>query len=89
MTHRPSYLSIWIWLLALMAISVSGAFLPIPRSVIVVLLFGVATVKALLVVRHYMHLKAESWLLYAIAVVPVAFVIGFIITLLPDFVFRR
>lgn len=89
MSHRSNYMAIWIWLLALMTLSVAASALPVGRSAVILVLFGVAVVKAVLVVRNYMHLRSESWLLYTIALVPVAFVIGLIIALFPDFVFRH
>ena len=89
MSHRSNYTAIWIWLLALMALSVAASVLPVGRTAVILVLFGVAVVKAVLVVRNYMHLKSESWLLYTIALVPVLFVLGLIIALFPDFVFHR
>ena len=89
MSHRSNYKAIWIWLMALMALSIAAGALPVGRNTVSLVLFGVALVKAVLVIRNYMHLKSESWLIYAIALVPVAFVILLIIALLPDFVFRH
>lgn len=44
--------------------------------------------QSLAVARHYMHLKHEKAIIYAIAIVPVAFVIIFLIGLFPDFVYH-
>ena len=48
----------------------------------------VAIIKALLVARNYMHLKNENPIIYAIALVPLAFIIIFLFGLFPDFVYH-
>jgi caa(3)-type oxidase subunit IV len=50
--------------------------------------FSVAIVKAFLVARHYMHLRHERAVIYAIALVPLVFVVIFLIGLFPDFVYH-
>jgi caa(3)-type oxidase subunit IV len=52
------------------------------------LIFSVAIVKAFLVARHYMHLRQERAIIYAIALVPLVFVVIFLIGLFPDFVYH-
>lgn len=86
---HPNYLGIWIWLLGLTAFGVALSLLFGPRPVIVIVFFLVATAKALLVVLNYMHLKFEPRLIYAIAIVPVLFVLMLTVVLFPDFVFHR
>jgi len=80
-------LVIWYWLMALVVISV-GASTVLPKTEALLLIFAVALVKALLVARNYMHLKHEKALIYAIALVPLAFVIIFLIGMFPDFVYH-
>ena len=80
-------LVIWYWLMALVAISV-GASAILPKTEALLLIFAVALIKALLVARNYMHLKHEKALIYAIALVPLAFVIIFLIGMFPDFVYH-
>jgi caa(3)-type oxidase subunit IV len=91
MTHgkRPNYIAIWIWLLGLTIFCVTLSLVYGSSTLLVVLFFAVATVKALLVALNYMHLRFESGLIYAIAIVPVVFVLGLILVLFPDFVFSR
>ena len=80
-------LVIWYWLMALVIVSV-GASIVLPKAEALMLIFSVAVIKALLVARNYMHLKHEKALIYAIALVPLAFVIIFLLGLFPDFVYH-
>ena len=80
-------LVIWYWLMALVIVSV-GASVVLPKAEALMLILSVAVIKALLVARNYMHLKHEKALIYAIALVPIAFVIVFLLGLFPDFVFH-
>ena len=80
-------LVIWYWLMALVMLSV-GASMILPKAEALMLIFAVAVIKALLVARNYMHLKHEKALIYAIALVPIAFVIIFLFGLFPDFVYH-
>ena len=88
-TLTRGYLIIWGWLLLLMTISLFANSLPVSRPAIVTLMFVVAAVKAVLVALHFMHLKLEKWLIYAIAIIPVLLVLGLMVTLFPDFVLSR
>jgi caa(3)-type oxidase subunit IV len=85
--HERHYLIIWLWLVALVGISVAAAS-ALPKIQALVLIFSVAIVKALLVARNYMHLKNEKPIYYAIALVPLAFVIILLLGLFPDFVYH-
>ena len=86
-SHTRHYLMIWIWLLALVVLSVAAASI-LPKTQALVLIFAVAIVKALLVARNYMHLKNERAIIYALVLVPLAFVIILLFALFPDFVYR-
>lgn len=85
--HTRHYFIIWIWLCLLVFVSIAAALL-LPKVQALVLIFAVAVTKALLVARNYMHLKNERVILYAIALVPLAFVIILLFALFPDFVYR-
>ncbi len=87
-TARTNYVAIWGWLLALMAAGFAASFLPGTRAVAVTAIFATAVAKAVLVARHYMHLEVEPRVIYAIALVPVAFVAILVLALLPDFGFH-
>ena len=83
------YFFVWIWLVVLLVAGLSIFGLPIPREVAVGLIFGVAAVKAGLVLRNYMHLKHEHYLIYLIILVPVLFFLGLALALIPDIVLRH
>ncbi|NNL65231.1 MAG: cytochrome C oxidase subunit IV family protein [Myxococcales bacterium] len=52
------YVKIWGILLVLLVISIFGPFLEIP-AVTLITAFGIAFVKAYLVVKHFMHLNIQ------------------------------
>ncbi|HVO22960.1 MAG TPA: cytochrome C oxidase subunit IV family protein [Candidatus Margulisiibacteriota bacterium] len=86
---KPSvgYLTIWVWLLVLLAAGV--ALLAVPsKTLAVVLIFTVASVKAFLVLRHYMHVRHQPLMVYALLAVPLLLAIALTIVLLPDIAFR-
>jgi caa(3)-type oxidase subunit IV len=83
--HSRHYLIIWLWLMALVLVSVAAATI-LPKGQAVLLIFTVAVVKAVMVALNYMHLKFEKPLIYAIVLVPVAFIVIFLFGLFPDFV---
>lgn len=85
--HRPNYLVVWLWLVVLVIVSISAS-LVLPKTAAVFLIFAAATIKALLVLLNYMHLKYEKPLLYALAIVPLIIVLILLFTLFPDFVLR-
>ncbi len=68
-THHPNYVKIWAILVVLLAISVAGPMLGI-REVTLLTAFGVAIVKAYLVVRNFMHIgAAPRYVTYMVATV--------------------
>ena len=85
----PSYVTVWSWLVVLLVVGLMCAYLPFGKAMAIFLVFAVAVVKAFLVGRHYMHLRSESLLIYAIAGIPVLLLVGLMIALVPDIVFRR
>jgi caa(3)-type oxidase subunit IV len=89
MSHAQSRqtLIVWYWLMALLILSVGASFV-LAKAQALLVIFTIAVIKALLVARNYMHLKHEKAIIYAIAIVPVAFVIIFLIGLFPDFVYH-
>ncbi len=54
-TLHGNYVKIWAILVVLLAISVAGPMLEI-RSVTLLTAFGIALVKAYLVIKHFMHI---------------------------------
>jgi cytochrome c oxidase subunit IV len=82
-------LRIWAWLVGLLIAGLTVFVMPIPKIAAIVLVFAAAIIKAALVVRKYMHLEAEHWLLYLIALAPVLLVIAMAVALLPDIAFKQ
>lgn len=81
------YLMVWYWLMGLVIASVVAAtLLPKPQALVVI--FTMAVIKALLVARHYMHLKHERAIIYALVLVPLLFIVVFLFGLFPDFVYH-
>lgn len=83
------YITVWVLLVALLIAGLSIFVLPISRELAVGLIFGIAAIKAVLVLRNYMHLKHEHLLIYIIVAVPALFLLGFALALIPDIVFRH
>ena len=75
-TYHVNYKKIYIILLVLLAISIAGPTLGVPWLTLVTA-FGIAIVKATLVVQNFMHLKWEQkimkWVLLASLVIVALF----------------
>ncbi len=82
------YIEIWMWLVGLLVVGTVVVFLPVPKNLALLVVFAVAAVKAVLVVRNYMHLKAEHLIIYLIVLVPTVLIVGMLIALMPDIAFR-
>ena len=82
------YIQVWMWLVGLLVVGTVVVFLPIPKSLALLMVFAVAAVKGVLVVRNYMHLKAEHLIIYLIVLVPTLLIVGMLIALMPDIAFR-
>ena len=58
---HPDYWKIYKWLLVLFLISVAGpALFPGIKGIVLLTAFGIAVVKALMVVSNFMHLNIEK-----------------------------
>ncbi len=65
--HARKYIKIWLILLGLLVVSVVGPMFEI-QALTLVTAFGIAIVKAALVVRNFMHLNLEKkWVGYMLA----------------------
>jgi caa(3)-type oxidase subunit IV len=84
----PGYVTVWVWLVVLLAAGMAVFAVPMSKTVAVTLVFAVALVKATLVGRHYMHLRHQPPALYAIVAVPVLLAVAMVLSLLPDIAFR-
>lgn len=58
-THHPNYVKIWAVLVVLLLISVTGPMLEI-KEVTLITAFGIAFVKAYLVIVNFMHIGAAK-----------------------------
>lgn len=80
--------AIWLWLVGLVGLGLALFLLPLSHGQITAILMSIATVKAFLVARHYMHLRHQPAMLYAVALVPVLLAIVLGVVLLPDVAYR-
>ncbi|MDX2168943.1 MAG: cytochrome C oxidase subunit IV family protein [Deltaproteobacteria bacterium] len=85
----PTHTTVWYWLLALLGAGLLATLAPIGRSLVIAALLGAAVAKAVLVARHYMHLKHEPVLIYAIIAAPLLLVVCLALALVPDLVWRH
>ena len=88
-SHGPSNVTIWIWLIALLFVGLAPTYFPISQALAIFLIFTVATTKAFLITRHFMHLKNEGYMILAIAGIPVLLLAFLMIALVPDIVVNR
>jgi len=86
--HGPNPVTIWVALVALLAAGMLVFLVELSHVTVILLLFGIALVKAFLVVRHYMHMTGQPTGLYVIAGIPVLLLIFMVISLLPDIAYR-
>ena len=87
--ESSAYMTIWAWLVFLLIAGLVIFALPIPRTAAVVAIFSFAAVKAVLVLRNYMHLKHEHLFLYLMVLIPALLFLGMALTLIPDIVYRH
>src|SRR4029079_16110320 len=67
---HPNYILIWGFLAVLTGLELTVAFLPWPKTMIVLILIGMALWKAALVGLYYMHLRFEPNRLRILAIAP-------------------
>ncbi len=66
-THHPNYVKIWAILCGLLAVSVVGPMFGI-QTVTLITAFGIACVKAYMVVKNFMHINiAKRYVTYLVA----------------------
>lgn len=82
-THHYNYVKIWVVLLALLALSVLGPMLEIPM-VTLLTAFGIAFVKAFIVIKYFMHLTVEKKYIGWLMLTMIAFMIVFFGGTSPD-----
>ena len=86
-TH-PNYLAIWAILLVLLGMSLTLGHIP-NAALSGTLIFGIAVVKIALVMRYFMHMKFEPWLLAMLLIGALLCVLALFIGVLPDVAWRN
>ena len=81
--HHPNYVKIWAVLLALLVVSVAGPFLEI-KIVTLLTAFGIAIVKAYLVVKNFMHIDVAAKYVTYFVVTALVFMFLFFAGAAPD-----
>jgi caa(3)-type oxidase subunit IV len=82
-THHPNYVKIWAILLLLLIVSVAGPMLGI-RAVTLITAFGIAIVKAYLVVKNFMHIDLAAKLVTYLVLTMLLFMLLFFAGTAPD-----
>lgn len=83
---EPNYMGVWLGLFLLTMAEVGVAFLSgIPKSVIILILIGLAVWKALLVALYYMHLRFEPNRLRMVALAPLPLAVIMVLAILMEY----
>ncbi len=82
-THHPNYVKIWAILLALLIVSVAGPFIGI-KMVTLMTAFGIAIVKAYLVVKNFMHIDIAAKYVAYLVMTALVFMFLFFAGAAPD-----
>jgi cytochrome c oxidase subunit 4 len=83
---HPNYILIWVFLAVLTAVELSVAFLPWPKTIIIVILIGMAFWKAGLVGLYYMHLRFEPNRLRILAIAPLPLFAVLVLAVITEFI---
>lgn len=83
---HPNYVLIWVFLAVLTALELTVAFLPWPKTVIVLILIGMAFYKAALVGLYYMHLRFEPNRLRILAIAPLPLFAVLVCAVITEFI---
>ncbi len=81
--HSKHYIKIWGILLVLLVASIIGPELGHP-TVTLITAFGIAFVKAYLVIKHFMHLTVEKRYIGFLMLTMLAFMLVFVAGVAPD-----
>lgn len=82
-SHHHNYWKIWGWLCVLLVISVAGPFLEI-QWVTLVTAFGIAFVKAYIVVVYFMHINVTKRYIVYLTATTLIFMLLFFAAVAPD-----
>lgn len=82
---HPDYWKIYKWLVVLFLISVAGpALFPEIKTIVLLTAFGIAVVKALMVVSNFMHLNIEKHLIWYLFLACLILLLVFFAGVAPD-----
>ncbi len=82
-THHGNYTKIWLILVALLAVSVVGPMFGI-KWLTMVTAFGIACVKAYLVIKHFMHINHAPRFVTYLVTTCLVFMLLFFAGVAPD-----
>jgi len=82
-THHPNYVKIWAILVVLLVISITGPMIGI-KWVTLLTAFGIAIVKAYLVVMNFMHIGATKRFVPYLVIICLLFMLLFFAGVAPD-----
>jgi cytochrome c oxidase subunit 4 len=82
---HPNYIGIWIVLFVLTGVELGVAFLPFSKTIIILLLVGLAFWKAALVALYYMHLRFEPNRLRILAVAPLPLIVILVVAVIQEY----
>ena len=83
---HPNYILIWVFLAVLTALELTVAFLPWSKTIIVLILVGMAFYKAALVGLYYMHLRFEPNRLRVLALAPLPLFAVLVCAVITEFI---
>jgi cytochrome c oxidase subunit IV len=83
---HPNYILIWVFLAALTALELFVAFIHWPKTVIILILVGMAFWKAALVGLYYMHLRFEPNRLRILALAPLPLFAVLVCAVITEFI---
>ena len=82
---RPNYIGIWLALAVLTGVELGVAFLPFSKTMIILLLVGLAFWKALLVALYFMHLRFEPNRLRILAAAPLPLIVILVVAVIQEY----
>jgi caa(3)-type oxidase subunit IV len=83
---HPNYFRIYLYLMGLFIVSLLAAFIP-NQMLMLIVIFGTALIKAVMVVGKFMHLKWEPILLYISVGLVIFVLLAFFFGVIPDITF--
>jgi cytochrome c oxidase subunit 4 len=83
--HHPNYVAVWVALAVLTGVELGIAFLPWPKTTLVLLLIFLALWKAVLVALYYMHLRFEPNRLRLLAIAPLPLAVILVVAVIQEF----